>query len=57
MKAMTPSERQQARRDRLKGEGFRQRVTWVHKLDKERYNAFLKTLRKPDADVSSGHTK
>ena len=47
MKPKTAAERQKARRDRLKREGFKQCVTWVHSDDQERYGEFIDTLKKP----------
>ena len=49
-KPLNAKERQQQRRDRLKAEGFTQRVVWVHKVDEERLTQFKDTLVKPDAD-------
>lgn len=56
-KQRTPAERQKARRQRLAAVGFKQRNTWVHKLDQERYDAFIETLRKPDDASDTGHPK
>lgn len=55
-KPKTPAQRQSLRRKRLNAEGFTQRNVWVHKLDQERYDAFIETLRKPDDHASgTGH--
>lgn len=50
------ADRQKLRRDRLKAEGFTQRVVWVHKVDEERFNAFKETLVKPDTGQRDGST-
>lgn len=47
-KPRTSAQRQALRRERLKAEGFDQRLAWVHKQDRARYDAFIETLRKPD---------
>ena len=47
-KPKTSAQRQAMRRQRLKADGFDQRIAWVHKQDRERYDAFIEMLRKPD---------
>jgi len=47
MKPPTDAERQQTRRDRLKAQGFTQKVIWVHKGDEDRLERFKETLSKP----------
>ncbi len=54
-KPKTPAQRQALRRKRLKAEGFTQRASWVHKMDRARYDAFVATLRKPDDHAGTGH--
>lgn len=46
--AMTPAERQKARRDRLKRQGFTSKLILVHTEDQARLNDFIETLRKPE---------
>lgn len=50
--------RQALLRERREAEGFKQRVAWVHRLDQERYDAFIETLRKPDTNApDTGHNE
>lgn len=56
MKASTPAQRQQARRDRLKAGGFRQMTLWVHISEEHRVKDLDADLRKP-TDVHSEHNQ
>lgn len=44
---MSNAARQKKRRERLKAEGFAQRTVYVHKVDQERFDAFMETLARP----------